>query len=301
MAVTAAVCKEAHDAALERAPAGVDLRLLEPGDLDPKRLRGVSFLVPNWTMGLDVLRSLPDLRVVQVLSAGTDWIEHLVPEWATLCNARGTRDVPMAEWVLGALLGATSGLLRAARDRRWEYIQPAELQGQTVLVVGFGSIGRALRHRLEPLGARVLGVAAHAREGVHGPDDLPDLLLHADAVVVLAPLTPSTRGMIDAAFLARMRDGALFVNAGRGAVVDTAALLAELESGRLRAVLDVVEPEPLPAEHPLWRAKGTLGITAHQAGDSPHADERAAQLAAEQLRRFARGEPLQNVVTAGRP
>jgi phosphoglycerate dehydrogenase-like enzyme len=115
-------------------------------------------------------------------------------------------------------------------------------------------------------------------------------------VVVLAPLTDATRGMVNAEFLARMRDDTLFVNAGRGAVVDTEALLRELESGRLRAVLDVVEPEPLPAHHPLWRAHGTLAITAHFAGDSPQADERAADLAAAQLRRFALGEPLANVV-----
>jgi phosphoglycerate dehydrogenase-like enzyme len=296
--VIAAICQEAYEVALERAPADVDVRLLEPDDLDAERLRGVSFLVPNWQMGgLEVLRSLPDLRVLQVLAAGTDWVEHLVPDWVTLCNARGTRDVPMTEWVLGALLGASCGLLAAARNRTWQYIPPTELQGQTVVVVGFGSIGRALRHRLEPLGAHVVGVAGHARAAVHGPDDLSHLLPHADAVVVLAPLTPTTQGMVDAAFLSRMRDGALLVNAGRGAVVDTAALLAELESGRLRAVLDVVDPEPLPANHPLWRAKGTLAITGHLAGDSAQADARAAAFAADQLRRFARGEPLQNVVS----
>ena len=105
-----------------------------------------------------------------------DWIESRVPEWATLCNARGTRDIPIAEWALAALVGATTGLLQAARDRSWDYVPPAELHGQTVLVVGHGSIGRALEARLEPLGAHVVGVAGHARDGVHGPERLPDLL-----------------------------------------------------------------------------------------------------------------------------
>jgi phosphoglycerate dehydrogenase-like enzyme len=134
---------------------------------------------------------------------------------------------------------------------------------------------------------------------VHGIEELPALLPEADAVILLTPLTDATRTLVDAAFLARMRDGALFVNAGRGASVDTDALLAELVSGRLRAVLDVVEPEPLPGDHPLWDAPGLLALTSHQAGDSEAADERAAALAAEQLGRVLRGEPLENVVLEG--
>jgi phosphoglycerate dehydrogenase-like enzyme len=152
---------------------------------------------------------------------------------------------------------------------------------------------------LEPFGVTVVGVARHARDGVHASAELPELLGQADAVVVLTPLTAETRGVFDAALLARMRDGALFVNAGRGAVVDTDALLAELTSGRLRAVLDVVDPEPLPDDHPLWDA--ALAITPHNAGDTPAADERAVRFAIEQLVRFARGEPLQNVVRAAGP
>ena len=118
----------------------------------------------------------------------------------------------------------------------------------------------------------------------------------ADAVVLLTPLTPDTRGLFDAAMLARMRDGALLVNAGRGAVVDTGALVAELEAGRLRAVLDVVDPEPLPDDHPLWDL--ALAITPHNAGDTAAADERAVHFATGQLARFARGEELENVVLA---
>jgi D-3-phosphoglycerate dehydrogenase len=202
----------------------------------------------------------------------------------------------VAEWVVGALLGDAYGQLVSARTRRWSDAQPRELQGTTVLIVGFGSIGRALKRRLEPFGVAVLGVARHARDGVHGSGELPALVGQADAVVVLAPLTPETRGLVDAALLARMRDGALLVNAGRGGVVDTAALLAELRSGRLRAVLDVVDPEPLPDDHPLWNE--ALAITPHNAGDTAAADERAVRFGAEQLARFARGEPLDNIVRA---
>jgi phosphoglycerate dehydrogenase-like enzyme len=235
---------------------------------------------------------------VQALSAGTDWLEPHVPSWATLCNARGARDANVSEWVVGALLGALYGQLRVARTRTWDPFRPGELHGMTVLVLGHGSIGRALEARLAAFGTRVVGVASRARDGVHGVDELPALLPRADAVVVLLPLMPATRGLVDAGVLGRMRDGALLVSAGRGAVVDTDALTAELASGRLHAVLDVTDPEPLPAGHPLWEL--ALAITPHNAGDSPAADERAIALAAEQLGRFARGEPLENVVRVER-
>src|SRR4051812_19635521 len=168
------------------------------------------------------------LRVVQVLWAGTDWIEDRVPAGVTLCNARGTRDVPVAEWVVGALLGATTGLLRRARDHDehgWEHYRPGEVAGSTVLVVGLGAIGQAVRRRLEALRAEVVGVAREPRPGIFGAADLPTLLPRADAVVVLTPLTDATHGMVDAAFLAALPDGALVLNAARGPVVETDALL----------------------------------------------------------------------------
>jgi phosphoglycerate dehydrogenase-like enzyme len=237
-----------------------------------------------------------ELHVLQALSAGTDAIEDLIPPGVTLCNARGARDVPVAEWVVAALLADATGLLRPREEhRRWERYQPRELAGSTVLIVGHGSIGEAVRRRLLSLRAQVISVAANARPGVHGNEDLPGLVGRADAVVVLAPLNDGTRGMVDAGFLARMRDGALLVNAGRGPVVDTDALVRETASGRLRAVLDVVDPEPLPGDHPLWATPGVT-ITPHVAGDSAPAEQRAVRLAGEQLARYARGEPLINVV-----
>jgi phosphoglycerate dehydrogenase-like enzyme len=290
----AAVTDRAFEVVAELAPEGVEVRRLPDG-------RGeAEFLLPDW-FDRETMRELPGLervRVVQSLSAGTDWIEDRVPAWATLCNARGTRDAPVAEWVVGALLGDAYGQFTAARERTWSDAQPRELQGSTVLVVGFGSIGTALKARLEPFGVTVTGVARHAREGVQTVGELPSLIGQADAVVLLAPLTGETRGMFDAALLARMRDGALLVNAGRGAVVDTDALVAELASGRLRAVLDVVDPEPLPDGHPLWDL--ALAVTPHNSGDTAAADGRAVRFAAEQLQRYARGEALMNVVQSAR-
>jgi phosphoglycerate dehydrogenase-like enzyme len=288
----AAVFDDAFEALAELAPPGVAVRRLGEAAGEAE------FLVPR-AEDADVIAGLPErraVRVVQTLSAGTDWVEAAVPAWATLCNARGSRDIPVAEWVMGALLGAVYRQFRSARLRTWDYAAPRELHGMTVLVLGFGSIGRALAARLEPFGARVIGVASRAREGVHGVDELPALLPAADALVVLTPLSDATRGLVDAAVLGGLRDGALVVNAGRGAVVDTDALVAELSAGRLDAVLDVTDPEPLPADHPLWEL--CLAITPHNAGDSVAADARAVALAADQLGRWLRGEPLRNVVRA---
>jgi phosphoglycerate dehydrogenase-like enzyme len=296
----AAATERAYPAVKAAAPAGVEVRELRAGTIDRAALDGVEFLVLEWHEheALGLLGDLPELRVVQVLSAGYDWVEDHVPTWSALANGRGTRDVPMAEWVVGALLGAFTGLLEAARAERWLSFRPTELHGARVVIVGFGSIAEATAERLAPLGVEVIAVARTARNGIRGVDELPSLLPDADAVVLLTPLTEATRGMVDAEFLGRMRDGALFVNAGRGAVVDTDALVREVESGRLRAVLDVVDPEPLPDDHPLWRAPGVLAITPHCAGDSPESDERAWAFAGEQLVRYAAGEPLLNVVLA---
>jgi phosphoglycerate dehydrogenase-like enzyme len=294
--VVAAVPQSALEIVRAHAPGGVEVRSTDDG------LDGVEFLVASWENHavMERLGDARDLRVIQVLSAGTDGIEELVPPGVTLCNARGARDVPVAEWVIAALLGDATGLLRCAarqHEREWSRYQPFELAGATVLILGHGSIGEAVRRRLMILRADVVAVARQARPGVHPVEELGELIGSADAIVVLTPLTDQTRGLVDAAFLERMRDGALLVNAGRGAVVDTDALIREATSGRLRAVLDVVDPEPLPSDHPLWTTPGVT-ITPHVAGDTQAAERRAQRLAGEQLARYARGEPLHNVVTA---
>jgi phosphoglycerate dehydrogenase-like enzyme len=158
-----------------------------------------------------------------------------------------------------------------------------------------GSIGTAIADRLRPFGVGIVGVGRTAREGVHALAELDDLLPTADILVAMLPLTSETRGLLDARRLALLRDGALFVNAGRGRTVDTPALTGELQSGRLRAALDVVDPEPLPADHPLWALPNVL-ITPHMAGDSPSTTIKCFQLAGDQIRRFAAGKALINGV-----
>jgi phosphoglycerate dehydrogenase-like enzyme len=297
--VRAAVAEAVLDAVRARAPRGVEIiRVDQAGEFD-----GVQFLVPpaGDRSVLEIIPGLDELRVIQVLSAGTDWIEDHVPPGVTLCSARGARDAPVAEWALGALLGASTRLLECARDRSWGSLELADLGGWTVIIVGVGSIGRLLESRLLALGTNVIGVGSHAHDGLRGVQELADLLPGADAVVLLTPLTDATRGLIGAAELAAMPDGAVLVNAARGPVVQTEALLAELSTGRLRAVLDVTDPEPLPSEHPLWSAPGTLSITPHIAGDSLAGNRAAAELAADQLVRWRAGEKLHNIVRDGSP
>ncbi len=289
--------------AIGRLPEGVALGLLPRDREPPHALLDAELLVPgsDEPRVLELLGQMPALRVIQTLSAGVDWIASAVPPGVTLCDASGTRDVAVAEWVLAAILAATKTLpeLRdRQREHRWEWRQADELAGATVMILGHGAIGAAVEARLAPFDVELIRVARHAREGVHAIDELGSLLELADVVVVLLPLTPATTGLLDAEMLARLRPGALLVNAARGPIVDTPALVELLSAGRVRAALDVTDPEPLPPDHPLWDAPGVL-ITPHLAGDTAAAERRAFALVGAQVRRYVRGEPLANVVRDG--
>ncbi|GAA1913658.1 2-hydroxyacid dehydrogenase [Streptomyces sodiiphilus] len=274
---------------------------------DPARC--VFYVVPYMKGQRTAVRPLPDmprLRVVHTLTAGVD---HMLPALGTLpagavlCNAGDLHSTSTAELALALTLAALRdipGAVRAQDEGRWDPAVCPSLADRRVLIVGYGGIGRAVEARLRPFEpAAVERSAGRARRTgdtvVHGPESLPGLLPRAEVVILCTPLTEATRGMVDAEFLARMRDGALLVNVARGAVVDTEALLAEVTSGRLRAALDVTDPEPLPAGHPLWRAPGVL-ITPHVGGASSAFRPRAERLLRGQLGRFAAGEPLRHVV-----
>lgn len=283
-------------------PTNVDVRLASPEPAAFPDLAEVDLIVPSMrarTALLEALAAPPGrLRVIQTLSAGVDWLVGHVPEHVKVCNARGVYDAPLAEWVLGAILATQRGLL-GARDAQarheWDAMEPPELAGGRVVILGFGSIGTAIADRLRPFGVDVVGVARSARPGVRGLDELDEVLPGAEILVDILPLTSETRGLLDARRLGLLPDGALLVNAGRGRTVATAALVEELRAGRLRAVLDVTDPEPLPKDHPLWGQPNVL-ISPHMAGDSPASTIRAFELAGDQVRRFAAGEPLINEV-----
>ena len=284
-------------------PDGVEVTVVEPGGALPDGVEEVEFLIPADASRelLEAIAAMKSLRVIQTISAGVDWILPWVPEGTTLCSARGARDVAVAELVVAVIL-ADVKRLATFRDQQlrgeWSELELDEVAGRRALIVGYGSIGAAVESRLVALGVAVERLARSTRPGVHADDALEELLGDADFVVVLVPLTPQTHGMFDRRLIAAMKPGALLVNAARGPVVDTAALLEALESERIRAALDVTDPEPLPPDHPLWRAPGVL-ITPHLAGDTHEAARRAYHLVAEQLRRYGRGEPLRNVVKSG--
>jgi phosphoglycerate dehydrogenase-like enzyme len=290
-------------AAMGGLPRGMAADVWTGGEELPDSADEVEFVVlPFGTppSRLPVLAKLPRLRVLQLMSAGAEHVLGYVPSGVTLCTARGAHDTAVAEWIMAVILGQQRLLPRfmaAQQAGTWDPAVSEPLAGQTALIVGYGSIGEAVERLLVPFGVKLERVARHPRPGVSGADDLPALLPRADIVILLLPATPATTRLVDARLLGLMRDHALLVNAARGAIVDTDALLAELSSGRLRAALDVTDPEPLPAGHPLWSAPGLL-LTPHVAGATTQAIPRARAVVQDQLARYAAGEPLHNVVGA---
>jgi phosphoglycerate dehydrogenase-like enzyme len=295
---------------IEGLPQGPAYRFWDGAEEYPADPADCAFYVVPYMkppgLGQRPLPGMSSVEVVQTLSAGTDHVEpglkHLRPG-VRLCNARGVHEASTAELTLALILASLRGLPDFVRAQdRGEWLggfRPA-LADRTVLIVGYGSIGAAVEDRLVPFEvARVARVARSERTTARGPvhplTELPALLPEADVVVITTPLTDATRGLVGADFLARMKDGALLVNVARGAVVDTKALLAELESGRITAALDVTDPEPLPREHPLWQAPGVL-ISPHVGGPTSAFLPRAKRLLVDQLSRFVNREPLRNVI-----
>ncbi|MFI1659357.1 2-hydroxyacid dehydrogenase [Streptomyces sp. NPDC020472] len=289
---------------------GLNYRFWDGGPEFPADPARCVFYVVPYMKGTEIavrpLAGMTSLRVVQTLSAG---IDHVTPgigslrPGVALCNAKGVHEASTAELTLALILASLRGIpgfVRGQDAEEWRAGFYPALADKSVLIVGYGSIGAAIEDRLAPFEcARVARVARSARTTERGPvhalTDLPALLPEADVVVLSTPLTPATTHLADAGFLGRMKDGALLVNVARGPVVDTNALLKEVENGRITAALDVTDPEPLPAGHPLWHAPGVL-ISPHVGGSTSAFMPRAKRLIAGQLRRFAAGEELSNVL-----
>ena len=286
---------------------GLDVAVYD-GTADPPDdiLERVTFYVPPYMSSrhtLELMSRMPRLRVVQTLTAGVDSAWPHLPEGVTLCNAAGVHDASTAELAVGLVLASLRGIdefARAQPSGEWRYALRESLADKHVLVVGAGRIGTAIVRRLEPFEVEIVRVGRTRRTLddatlVHGRDELPDLLPDADVVVLIVPQTPETTGMVDAAFLARMQQGALLVNVARGAVVVTDDLVDAVRRGHVRAALDVTDPEPLPPDHPLWTLPGVL-ISPHVGGFTTAFLPRAHRLVAHQLRRWRLGDPLDNVM-----
>jgi phosphoglycerate dehydrogenase-like enzyme len=282
--------------------ARFDIEYADATEHWPENTRECEFYVPSYRFSsrvVEVIPDMPKLQVVQTLTAGYEHVLPFLPEGVTLCNAAGVHDAATSELAVGLMIGAQRRLadLVRAQDRQvWDQQMSSSLADRRVLVIGAGNIARAIDRRLQGFECSVTLVGRSAREGVRAISELPSLLPEADIVVLIVPLSDETHGLVDKAFLARMPDGALLVNVARGPIVLTDDLVAELETGRLRAALDVTDPEPLPPGHPLWTAPGVV-ITPHVGGASEAMWPRSYRLISEQLRRIATGEPLLNKVS----
>ncbi len=270
------------------------------------------------------LRAWPWLRGVRLvlcMLAGTEWIPPVVGPHVTICNARGAHNICTAEWTIGAILAMLKYFplyYDIQREGRWKRrfeapphyaaisgdarpiyppVMLEELTGKTVLLVGHGSIGKEIERMLAPFNVDLIRVARGARpeESVHAVTELNNLLPQAEVIILIIPSTEETRGLISDPQFALMQHGALLVNAARGPIVDTGALVEALRSGKIRAAIDVTDPEPLPDDHPLWSCPNLM-ITPHIGGSSPQFAPRALRIAAAELRRFRNGEPLHNAV-----
>ena len=250
---------------------------------------------PEWRS----LADLPKLRLLQAQSAGYDNLLHITPDGVALANAQGVHEASTSELAVGLMLAAQRELPRWARERRWQAASTRALADSRVLVVGAGAIGEAIRSRLAPFETEITRVATTARDDehgrIHGIDELPELLPNTDILVLIVPLTDSTRGLIGAKELTLLPDGALVVNVARGPVVDTDAITTEVVAGRLRMASDVFDPEPFPDDHPLWQADGAF-ISPHIGGNTTAMLPRIVALLADQLPRLADGRELKFVV-----
>ncbi len=307
---------------LKVMPEGIELIPL-PDGLDHPVDIDVWIPDPYPTRALRVWPHLRGVRLVLSLMAGTEWIPGTVGPHVTICNARGAHNISTAEWTLTAILSMlkyvplyldiqqsgdwrrrseASRLYQQLTHDERPYHPPVkleELTGKTVLLVGHGSIGKDIESLLAPFHVEIIRVARNARSHplVHPVAELDNLLPAADVIVLILPLTAESKGMIGPRQFALMRHGALLVNAARGGIVQTDALVDALNAGKIRAALDVTDPEPLPGDHPLWRCPNLL-ITPHIGGSSPQFAARALKVAADELRRYMNGEPLRNVVQA---
>lgn len=286
------------------APSGVTLLSPATAPLDSDAIEPVTFYVPPYMTGwrgLEPVQRMPHLRTLQLANAGFDDAVVLARPGLDICNARGVHDISTAEMALALILASTRSLhtfMRQQDEGVWRSQTGRTLWRAKVAVVGFGNIGQTIAHLLAPFDAEVTGFTRSGAGGTATMDTLQGRIGEFDIVVLILPHTPETEGFVDQAMLAAMKDGALLVNVARGPIVVTDALVAELASGRIRAALDVTDPEPLPADHPLWRA-GDVVISPHVGGNSDAFEPRMRALIHSQLERLVAGQPPEHIVIPG--
>lgn len=267
-------------------------------------LSEVTFYVPTYMGGrpaLELTKKMPNLKILQVPNAGYDDAMEFLRPGITLCNGRGIHDDSTAELAVGLTIASLRGFATFVRDQdkgEWVNKNYDSINDRKIGIVGFGSIGTTIARMLSGFSVEIVAFTQSGRDNTIAITDLDKHLPSLDVVILILPLTKESKHLFDARRLALMKDGALLVNVARGPIVDTDALVKELNSGRIKAGLDVTDPEPLPKGHPLWSAKGVL-ISPHVGGNSSAFEKRARRLIESQLNLLAQGKPLNNVIVAG--
>lgn len=282
-------------------PTGFTLFHEESDLLDPAKLKQVSVYIPKYMGGaksLSYISEMPNLKVVQVLTAGYDDVLPLIPSGVKLANARGLHDLSTAELTLTLALASKSkisDLISAQQNQSWlRDVRPSIIDAK-IAIIGFGSVGQEIARVFRPFTENIIGYTRSGSNGTQKISNLDSELNQYDIVILITPLTEETRGLFDLNKLKLMKPGSLLINMARGPVVVTDDLIEALKSGWISAAVDVTDPEPLPKDHPLWNAPNLL-ISPHVGGNSTAFPGRAKKMIASQLNRLALGEPITNVV-----
>ena len=285
-------------------PPGITLLSPENFPLDSSDLSQIDFYVPTYmtgAKGLSYVAKMTNLKTLQMPNAGyDDALAHLRPG-ITLCNATGVHDASTAELAVGLAIASRRGFSELIKDQMnevWNHRRFPALSDSKVGIVGFGSIGKEIARKLSAFDVEITAFTQSGRDGSLTIDQLDAHLPSLDIVILILPLSDSSRHMFDATRLSKMKDGALLVNVARGPVIVTDALVAELNSKRIFAALDVTDPEPLPAGHPLWKAPNLI-VLPHVGGNSEAFEPRGRKLIESQLRLLAQGKALEHVVAQG--
>jgi phosphoglycerate dehydrogenase-like enzyme len=267
-------------------------------------LSKITFYVPTYMGGrpaLELTKKMPNLKVLQMPNAGYDDALEFVREGITLCNGRSIHDDSTAELAVGLTIASLRGFPDFVRNQdksSWVHVKNKSINDRRIGIIGFGSIGSTIAKMLSGFSVEILPFTQSGRDNTTAISDLDKHLPTLDVVILILPLTAESKHLFNAKRLSLMKDGALLVNVARGPIVDTDALVKELNSGRITAAVDVTDPEPLPSDHPLWRAKGVL-ISPHVGGNTTAFEKRARKLIESQLNLLAEGKPLNNVIVAG--
>ena len=267
-------------------------------------LSEITFYVPTYMGGrpaLELTKKMPNLKILQMPNAGYDDAMEYVRDGMTLCNGKSIHDDSTAELAVGLTIASLRGFpdfIRNQDKSDWVHVKNKSINDRKIGIIGFGSIGTTIAKMLSGFAVEIIPFTQSGRDNTIAITDLNKHLPTLDVVILILPLTKESKHLFDAKRLSLMKDGALLVNVARGPIVETDALVKELNSGRITAALDVTDPEPLPKDHPLWRAKGVL-ISPHVGGNTTAFESRARRLIESQLNLLAQGKPLNNIIVAG--